>query len=117
MAKQRQRKEGAPSRKFDEPVEEDSLLIRSAESLGRVIGTLQRQLRVVQLAGGDAGSKKSAGSTRRSRSTKAARSTKRAAPAKRATSRAVSTKSVKPAKSARKPRTAKTTARARKPSR
>lgn len=34
-----------PARKSDRPAEEDSLLLQSAESLGRVIGSLQRQMR------------------------------------------------------------------------
>jgi hypothetical protein len=42
MAKRRTK--GAPARKPAADREDDSLLIRSAESLGRVIGSLQRQM-------------------------------------------------------------------------
>lgn len=42
MAKQGRK--ALPARKSDRAREEDSLLIRSAESLGRVIGSLQRQV-------------------------------------------------------------------------
>jgi hypothetical protein len=48
-------------RQRDEPRDEDSVLLRSAESIGRVIGSLQRQLdgarsRVSELAGKPDGS-------------------------------------------------------------
>src|SRR5258706_12708063 len=99
MAKQRQRKE-VRARKFDEPGEEDSLLVRSAESLGRVIGTLQRQLRVVQPAGRDEG----ATTTRKTSRSRTARPGKKAAARKPLARRAASTKSVKHAQPARKPR-------------
>jgi hypothetical protein len=38
------RKKVLPARKQDRPRDDESLLMRSAESLGRMIGTLQRQL-------------------------------------------------------------------------
>src|SRR5438128_72044 len=93
MARQPQRKV-MPARKSDRPREEDSLLIRSAESLGRVIGSLQRQLRAADLPDGDAVS-----TLRPPRKT----------PRKRATARAASKKSARSAKAAKPVRKSRST--------
>lgn len=68
MAKQAKRV--LKARKSASASDDDSLLVRSAESLGRVIGSLQRQVREGSTR--PAGAQKATGSRKRKRSARAA---------------------------------------------